>query len=75
MGVGADMLVELGALLGSILTPCVRAKFAAERKSSAGAVDGYSVRNRKLIVGFLFNPPLWTSASLQWLPTTQGFTR
>ncbi len=74
MGAGADMLVELGVLLGSILTPCVRAKFAAERKSSAGAVDGYGVRNRKLIVGLLLNPPLWTVAPLLRLPSTQRYT-
>ena len=57
---GAVVLLGLAALLGSMLTPYVRAKTEAQGKSSVLSIGDRAMRNRILIVGLLLNQPIWT---------------
>jgi phosphatidylglycerophosphate synthase len=56
----AALLVGLAALMGSMLTPYVRAKSEAEGKDSLGTIGDRDWRNRVLIVGLLLSQPIWT---------------
>jgi len=54
------LLLGLAALLGSMLTPYVRARTEAEGKSSITTIGDRGWRNRVLIVGLLLGQPIWT---------------
>ena len=54
------LLVGLAALMGSMLTPYVRAKSEAEGKSSVATFGERAWRNRALVVGLLLSQPIWT---------------
>lgn len=58
----SDTALVLGllALLGSMLTPYVKAKTEAEGKSSIPTIGDRGWRNRVLIVGLLLSQPVWT---------------
>ncbi len=58
------LLLGLTALLGSMLTPYVRAKTEAEGKVSIPTMGDRGWRNRILIVGLLLGQPVWTLAAL-----------
>ncbi len=53
------LLVGLAALMGSMLTPYVRAKSEAEGKSSVATFGDRGWRNRILVVGLLLGQPVW----------------
>lgn len=54
------LLLGLAALLGSVLTPYVRAKAEAEGKRSLPTIGERGWRDRVLIVGLLLSQPIWT---------------
>ena len=54
------LLVGLAALLGSMLTPYVRAKSEAEGKKSVSTFGERAWRNRVLVVGLILSQPIWT---------------
>ncbi|MCH8848323.1 MAG: CDP-alcohol phosphatidyltransferase family protein [Chloroflexi bacterium] len=54
------LLTGLAALLGSVVTPYVRAKTEAESKKSIPTAGDRGWRNRILIVGLLLSQPIWT---------------
>ncbi len=56
----AALVLGLAALLGTMLTPYVRAKTEAEGKSSLATIGDRGVRNHILVVGLLMNQPVWT---------------
>ncbi len=56
----AALLVGLAALMGSMLTPYVRAKSEAEGKSSVATFGDRGWRNRVVIVGLFLSQPVWT---------------
>ena len=56
----AVLALGLAALLGSMLTPYVRAKAEAEGKSSTPTIGARGVRNHILVVGLLLSQPVWT---------------
>ncbi len=56
----AALLVGLAALMGSMLTPYVRAKSEAEGKNSVATLGDRDWRNRVLVVGLLLSQPIWT---------------
>ena len=58
------LLLGLTALLGSMLTPYVRAKTEAEGKVSIPTMGDRGWRNRILIVGLLLGQPVWTLAAI-----------
>ncbi len=58
------LLMGLAALLGSALTPYVRAKTEAEGKTSILTIGDRSWRNRMLAVGLLAGQPVWTLAAI-----------
>jgi len=58
------LLIGLGALLGSALTPYVRAKTEAEGKKSIITIGDRGWRNRVLVVGLIAGQPLWTLAAI-----------
>ena len=60
----AALLVGLAALMGSMLTPYVRAKSEAEGKNSVATFGDRGWRNRVLVVGLLLGQPIWTLAAL-----------
>ena len=60
MTTGAMVVLGLAALLGSMLTPYVRAKTEAEGKSSVLSIGDRAMRNRILIAGLLLGQPVWT---------------
>ena len=64
------LLVGLAALMGSALTPYVRAKTEAEGKGSIATIGDRGWRNRILIVGLLAGQPVWTLAST--VPSDSG---
>ena len=53
------LLMGLAALMGSMLTPYVRAKSEAEGKSSIATFGDRAWRNRVLVVGLLLGQPIW----------------
>lgn len=56
----STLILGLAALLGSMLTPYVRAKTEAADKYSVATFGNRGVRNHILILGLLMNQPLWT---------------
>ena len=54
------LLVGLAALMGSMLTPYVRAKSEAEGKSSVATFGDRGWRNRVLVAGLVLSQPIWT---------------
>jgi len=58
------LLLGLAALLGSALTPYVRAKTEAEGKESIVTIGDRSWRNRILVVGLFAGQPVWTLAAI-----------
>ena len=54
------LLVGLAALMGSMLTPYVRAKSEAEGKSSVATLGDRGWRDHVLVVGLLLGQPIWT---------------
>jgi len=58
------LLLGLAALLGSALTPYVRAKTEAEGKKSILTIGDRGWRNRILVVGLIAGQPLWTLAAI-----------
>ena len=54
------LLVGLAALMGSMLTPYVRAKSEAEGKNSVATFGDRGWRTRVLVVGLLLSQPIWT---------------
>jgi len=54
------LLVGLAALMGSMLTPYVRAKCEAEGKSSVATIGDRGWRSRVLVAGLLLSQPIWT---------------
>ena len=58
------LLLGLAALLGSALTPYVRAKTEAEGKTSILTIGDRGWRNRILVVGLIAGQPLWTLAAI-----------
>ena len=60
----AALLLGLAALLGSALTPYVRAKTEAEGKNSILTIGDRGWRNRILVVGLLAGQQLWTLAAI-----------
>ena len=58
------LLLGLAALLGSALTPYVRAKTEAEGKKSILTIGDRGWRNRILVVGLIAAQPLWTLAAI-----------
>jgi len=61
---GIALLIGLAALLGSMLTPYVRAKTEAEGKKSCATIGDRGMRNRILVVGLLLGQPVWTLAAI-----------
>ncbi len=57
-------LLGLAALLGSALTPYVRAKTEAEGKTSILTIGDRNWRNRILVVGLFAGQPVWTLAAI-----------
>ena len=60
----AALLVGLAALMGSMLTPYVRAKSEAEGKNTLATIGDRGWRNRILIVGLLLGQPVWTLVAI-----------
>ena len=60
----AALALGLAALLGTMLTPYVRAKTEAEGKSSVATIGDRGVRNHILVVGLLASQPIWALAAL-----------
>ena len=60
----AALVLGLAALLGTMLTPYVRAKAEAEGKSSTATIGARGVRNHILVVGLLFSQPVWTLVAI-----------
>ncbi len=58
------LVLGLAALLGSVLTPYVRAKTEAEGKESIVTIGDRSWRNRILVVGLFAGQPVWTLAAI-----------
>ena len=58
------LLLGLAALLGSAMTPYVRAKTEAEGKKSIPTIGDRGWRNRFLVVGLIAGQPLWTLAAI-----------
>ena len=58
------LLLGLAALLGSVLTPYIRAKTEAEGKKSIPTIGDRGWRNRILVVGLIAGQPLWTLAAI-----------
>ncbi len=58
------LLLGLAALLGSALTPYIRAKTEAEGKKSIVTIGDRSWRNRILVVGLFAGQPVWTLAAI-----------
>ena len=58
------LLLGLAALLGSALTPYVRAKTEAEGKQSIRTIGDRGWRNRILVVGLIAGQPIWTLAAI-----------
>ncbi len=58
------LLLGLAALLGSALTPYVRAKSEAEGKESILTIGDRGWRNRILVVGLIAGQPMWTLAAI-----------
>jgi len=58
------LLLGLAALLGSALTPYIRAKTEAEGKKSIRTIGDRGWRNRILVVGLIVGQPLWTLAAI-----------
>jgi len=58
------LLLGLAALLGSALTPYVRAKTEAEGKKSIPTIGDRGWRNRILVVGLFAGQPVWTLAAI-----------
>ena len=58
------LLLGLAALLGSALTPYVRAKTEAEGKKSIPTIGDRGWRIRILVVGLTAGQPLWTLAAI-----------
>ena len=54
------LLLGLAALMGTMLTPYVRAKTAAEGKRSVPSIGDRGWRNRILVFGLILNQPIWT---------------
>ena len=61
---GSVLLLGMAALLGSMLTPYVRARTEAEGKGSVGSIGDRGWRNRILIVGLCFGQPVWTLVAI-----------
>lgn len=58
------LLIGLFALLGSMVTPYVRAKTEAEGKGSIPTAGDRGWRNRIIIVGLLVSQPVWTLGAI-----------
>ncbi len=58
------LFLGLAALLGSALTPYIRAKTEAEGKKSIVTIGDRGWRNRILAVGLFAGQPLWTLAAI-----------
>ena len=58
------LLLGMAALLGSALTPYIRAKTEAEGKKSMPTIGDRGWRNRILVVGLIAGQPLWTLAAI-----------
>ncbi|MCI0867480.1 MAG: CDP-alcohol phosphatidyltransferase family protein [Chloroflexi bacterium] len=58
------LLLGMAALLGSALTPYIRAKTEAEGKKSIPTIGDRGWRNRILVVGLIAGQPLWTLAAI-----------
>ena len=73
----ADTALPLGlaALFGAMLVPYVRAKSEAEGKTSAPTLGDRGMRNRVLVIGLLFNQPVWTLAAIALIANFSGFHR
>jgi len=73
----ADTALPLGlaALFGAMLVPYVRAKTEAEGKTSAPTLGDRGMRNRVLIIGLLFNQPVWTLAAIALIANFSAFHR
>ena len=56
------LLVGLAAMLGTVLTPYVRAKTEAEGKRSVNTIGSRGTRNWILVVGLALGQPTWTLA-------------
>ena len=54
------LLLGLAALMGTMLTPYVRAKTEAEGKRSVPSIGDRGWRNRILVFGLILNQPIWT---------------
>ena len=61
---GSALPLGLAALLGSMLTPYVKAKTEAEGKASVRTLGDRGMRNRILMVGLLASQPVWTLAAI-----------
>lgn len=59
-----SLLLGLAALLGSALTPYVRAKTEAVGKQSILTIGDRGWRNRILVVGLIAGQPVWTLAAI-----------
>ena len=60
----AALPIGLAAILGTMLTPYIRAKTEAEGKVSAPTLGDRGWRNRILILGLLVGQPVWTLAGI-----------
>jgi len=60
----AALVLGLAALVGTTLTPYVRAKTEAEGKSSVATIGDRGLRNHILVVGLLLSQPIWTLVAL-----------
>ena len=58
------LILGLAALLGTALTPYVRAKTEAEGKQTILTIGDRGWRNRILVVGLVAGQPLWTLAAI-----------
>ncbi len=54
----------LAALLGTMLTPYIRAKTEAQGKNSVNTIGERGWRNRIMVVGLLLSQPVWTMAAI-----------
>ena len=69
------LLLGLAALLGSALTPYIRAKTEAEGKQSIVTIGDRGWRNRILVVGLFAGQPLWTLAAIAAVANFSAFRR
>ncbi len=69
------LLLGLAALLGSMLTPYVRAKTEAEGKNSVATIGERGWRNRILIVGLLLGQPIWTLGAIAVVSNFSAISR